>query len=301
MTASAGAPTVSVILPVYNRMHALEDSIRSVLAQSYADLELIVVDDASTEDLSRVIGRIDDPRLRYVRLEVNGGASAARNAGLAEARGDFIAFQDSDDLWLPRKLEQQMRVLEQRPEIDVVTNAKVLYGGGPDGSYGIDKVSLRPPPDGRLREDEDQVAKFLVENRISLQNALFRRNCYPEPVWFDARVRSNADWAFTSSLAQHARILELPEPVVMAFSSTDSISKNKRAKAIGLVRIMRRNRALYDRYPREYALNLWRLGRALINAGKRRTGWRFCRAALRHHPPLAARILGEKLSRTPRL
>ena len=301
MTYPAGKPTVSVILPVYNRLHTLEDSIRSVLGQTYGDLELIVVDDASTEDLSQVIDRIDDPRLRYVRRPVNGGASAARNTGLAEARGAFIAFQDSDDLWLPRKLERQMKLLQDRPEIDVVTGAKVLYGGGPDGSYGIDKVSLRPPPDGRLREDEDQVAKFLVENRISLQNALFRRDCYPSMTWFDERVRSNADWAFTVSLAQHARILEQAEPVVMAFSSTDSISKNKRAKAIGLVRILRRNREAYASHPHEYALNLWRLGRALINAGKPRIGRRFCGAALRHHPALGVQILGEKLSRKPRL
>lgn len=75
---------VSVILPVYNRGRVLEDSIRSVLSQSYADLELLVVDDASTEDLSPVIERFDDPRLRFVRRPRNGGASAARNTGLGE-------------------------------------------------------------------------------------------------------------------------------------------------------------------------------------------------------------------------
>jgi len=301
MTHPAGQPTVSVILPVYNRLHTLEDSMRSVLGQSYSDLELIVVDDASTEDLGQVIDRFDDPRVRYVRQPVNGGASVARNTGLTEARGAFIAFQDSDDLWLPRKLERQMKVLQDRPEIDVVTGAKVLYGGGPDGSYGIDKVSLRPPPPGRLREDEDQVAKFLVENRISLQNALFRRDCYPEPVWFDPRVRSNADWAFTASLAQHARILELPEPVVMAFSSTDGISKNRRHKAMGRLRILRRNRTAFARYPREYAYNLWHLGRALIHVGKRRTGRRFCLGALRMHPALGLELLRQKFSRQPRI
>ncbi len=301
MTYSVKQPTVSVILPVYNRLHSLEDSIGSVLAQTYPDLELIVVDDASTEDLSEVIKGKDDSRLRYVRRLYNGGASAARNTGLAEARGAFIAFQDSDDLWLPRKLERQMKVMEERTDVDVVTNAKVLYGGGPDGTFGIDKVSIRPPPSGRLREEEDQVAKFLVENRISLQNALFRRDCYPTMTWFDEQVRSNADWAFTASLAQHARILELPEPVVMAFSSPDSISKNKRAKAIGMVRILRRNREIFRHYPREYALNIWRLGRSLINAGKPRIGWRFCMSALRHHPAIGVRILREKFSGKPRL
>jgi len=295
--AAQARPEVSVILPVYNRMHALEDSIRSVLLQSFENLELIVVDDASTQDLHPIVRGIDDPRLRYFRLARNGGASVARNAGLAEARGAFIAFQDSDDLWLPRKLERQMKVLEERPDVGVVTGSKVLYGSGSDGTYGIDKVSLCPPPATRLREGDDQVAKFLVENRISLQNALFRRDCYPDPVWFDEKVRSNADWAFTSSLAQHTRILELPEPVVMAFISTDSISKNHRAKVIGLLRILRRNRAVFASYPREAALNQWWLGRALVRAGKPRMGWRFCVNAMRGHPGILVRVLRARLKR----
>ena len=102
---------VSVILPVYNRSGSLADSMRSVLSQSYRDLELIVVDDASTEDLRPIVDSVNDPRVRYIRRERNGGASAARNTGLAAAQGRFIGFQDSDDLWLPNKLQLQMDLL----------------------------------------------------------------------------------------------------------------------------------------------------------------------------------------------
>ncbi|MCB6179837.1 glycosyltransferase [Rhodobacter sp. Har01] len=287
--------TVSVILPVYNRSASLADSMRSVLDQSYRDLELIVVDDASTEDLRPIVEGLGDPRVRFLRRERNGGASAARNTGLAAAQGRFIAFQDSDDLWLPNKLKRQMDLLEQMPEVGVVTHSKVLYGGGPDGRYGVGLVSMRPPPDRVMKPGEDQVKKYLVENRISLQNALFRRDCYPEPMWFDDVTRSNADWAFTSSLAQHTRIAEFPDPVVMAFSSPDGISKLKRAKAIGLIRIVKRNRAAYARYPAAYGMMMWRIGRILARHGKKRMARKFYAEGLKNDPGFLWRSLMEKL------
>jgi glycosyltransferase involved in cell wall biosynthesis len=277
--------TVSVILPVYNRSSSLEYSMRSVLEQSYKHLELIVVDDASTEDLQPIIQSIGDPRVRYIRLEVNGGASAARNAGLAAAKGTLIAFQDSDDLWLPNKLQMQVKLLQGLPqEVGVVLHSKVLYGSGPDGSYGVGLVSMRPPPHGIMKPGEDQVRKYLIENRISLQNALFRRDCYPNLRWFDDLTRSNADWAFSSSLAQHTKIAEFPEPVVMAFSSPDGISKLKRAKAIGLIRIVKRNRAAYARYPDAYGMMMWRIGRILARHGKPRMARRFYLEGLKKNP-----------------
>src|SRR5437870_5691947 len=98
---------VSVILPTFNRSGSLPAAISSVLNQSITNLELIVVDDASTEDIEGLVSDIRDDRLKYIRRAVNGGAAAARNTGLAAATGDYIAFQDSDDLWLPGKLETQ--------------------------------------------------------------------------------------------------------------------------------------------------------------------------------------------------
>lgn len=288
--------TVSVILPVYNRSLSLEHAMRSVLDQSYRDLELIVVDDASTEDLRPIIECFGDPRVRYIRRAVNGGASAARNAGLVAAEGRFIGFQDSDDLWLPNKLKMQIDLLEALPvEVGVVVHSKVLYGSGPDGAYGVGLVSMRPPPHGRLQPGEDQVRKYLIENRISLQNALFRRDCYPNPRWFDDVTRSNADWAFTSSLAQHTTFAEYPDPVVMAFSSPDGISKLKRAKAIGLIRIVKRNRAAYARYPDAYGMMMWRIGRILARHGKRRMARRFYIEGFKNDPGFLWRALTERL------
>ena len=114
---------VSVVIPTYNRTESLRRAAASVLAQTYANLELIIVDDASDVPGAQAVAEaLDDPRVRFVRREVNGGAGAARNTGVEAAKGDLIAFHDSDDEWLLDKLE---RVSELARE-DVAELAGVL-------------------------------------------------------------------------------------------------------------------------------------------------------------------------------
>jgi len=103
---------VSIIIPTYNRAHLIERSIRSILNQTYEDFELLIVDDGSTDNTKEVVEGIVDARIRYISCATNGGAAKARNVGIAEAKYDYIAFQDSDDEWHPDKLEKQMKVME---------------------------------------------------------------------------------------------------------------------------------------------------------------------------------------------
>jgi glycosyltransferase involved in cell wall biosynthesis len=110
-------PEVSVVIPTYRRTVEVVTAINSVLQQSFQDFEIIIVDDASPEDIEHVVtGQIQDERLRFIRLEQNRGAAGARNAGIRAARGRYIAFLDSDDTWLPEKLELQLAELKQAPE-----------------------------------------------------------------------------------------------------------------------------------------------------------------------------------------
>lgn len=100
---------VSVIMPSYNTARYIAETIRSVLAQTYADWELIVVDDCSTDNTDEVVSAfLGDPRIRYFKNEKNSGAAVSRNRALREARGKWIAFLDSDDIWMPEKLEKQL-------------------------------------------------------------------------------------------------------------------------------------------------------------------------------------------------
>jgi len=111
----ANTPLVSVITPTYNRFDLLPRAIRSVLGQTYTNLECIVVDDGSTDDTERVVRQFTDERLVYLRHETNRGASASRNTGIARAKGELVAFLDDDDEWLPAKLEKQVPLIQSLP------------------------------------------------------------------------------------------------------------------------------------------------------------------------------------------
>lgn len=105
---------VSIIMPSYNTARFIAETIESVLVQTYVNWELIIVDDCSSDDTDRVVGSYVDTRIRYFKNKKNSGAAASRNRALREARGRWIAFLDSDDLWLPEKLEKQIRFMEEK-------------------------------------------------------------------------------------------------------------------------------------------------------------------------------------------
>ena len=107
-------PRVSVIIPTYDRAETLPDAIDSALEQTVSDLEVVVVDDGSTDDTPSVLASVDDPRVRPVVHATNRGANVARNTGIEHARGEYVAFLDSDDRWHPEKLERQLEALEER-------------------------------------------------------------------------------------------------------------------------------------------------------------------------------------------
>ena len=130
---------VSIIMPTYNCGRFIAESIRSVLAQTYTNWELIIVDDCSTDKTEDVVASFDDPRIHYLRNEQNEGAALTRNRALREAKGRYIAFLDSDDLWLPTKLERQIAFLERNgyaftyheyTEIDEESNPIGIYVSG---------------------------------------------------------------------------------------------------------------------------------------------------------------------------
>jgi len=104
-------PLISVVIPTFNRADLTGRAIESVLRQTYTAFEILVADDASTDDTGKVVAAFQDPRIRYLKSKINAGASSARNRGIAAARGAFVAFLDSDDVWMPNKLELQVAAI----------------------------------------------------------------------------------------------------------------------------------------------------------------------------------------------
>ena len=109
----SSSPEISVIIPSYNAVESTISSIQSVLSQTFTDFEIVVVDDASDEDIRPTIDKLADPRIQSIRHATNKGASAARNTGIKAAKGQYVAFLDSDDVWLPHKLSEQHSYMEE--------------------------------------------------------------------------------------------------------------------------------------------------------------------------------------------
>ncbi len=147
-------PFFSVVIPVYNRARVIAGAVRSVLAQSDQDFEIVVVDDASEDDPKAALDAIDDPRIRYVRQETQGGGGVARNRGIDLARGQFIAFLDSDDVFLPHHL-MTMRSLLAGSE-DVVGYARMVV------DRGEGRTILKPP---RAIAPGEHMATYLLSER----------------------------------------------------------------------------------------------------------------------------------------
>lgn len=132
---------VSVIMPSWNTGRFIAESIQSVLGQTYGDLELIIVDDCSTDDTDEVVASFTDSRIRYIKNEENMGAALSRNRAMREARGEWIAFLDSDDLWEPEKLEKQIAFMKDNgyvfsyheyERVDEEGKPLHIYVSGPD-------------------------------------------------------------------------------------------------------------------------------------------------------------------------
>lgn len=119
-------PAISVVIPLYNKGLYIQRAIKSVLNQTYKNFELIVVDDGSTDGGDQIVEGLADPRIRLIRQE-NGGVSAARNRGIAEAKAELVAFLDADDEWLPEKLQLQFDFLERYPDIKWTAGAFIQY------------------------------------------------------------------------------------------------------------------------------------------------------------------------------
>ena len=146
-------PLVSVVVPAYNQADFLAETIESVLAQSYPHFELVVVNDASPDHTDDIVGRFTDPRLSYVRHDVNRGLPAARNSGMRASNGEIIALLDADDLFLPEKLRHHVDFFQQHPEIGVSFNNRYEL----DHSAETIRSMWRPPRHAGLKELLEEV------------------------------------------------------------------------------------------------------------------------------------------------
>jgi glycosyltransferase involved in cell wall biosynthesis len=223
--AGTADPVVSIVLPTYERGPLIGRSIRSVLEQTFSDFELIVVDDGSTDATPEEVARFGDARIRYVRLDDNRGAAAARNVGIRHAAGRFIAFQDSDDEWLPAKLELHMHAFATcAPDVGVVYS---------------DMQRIRRDGDSHYHRSPSVVPGVLIDPRtrfyqvckLGIQSTVMRRECLTVVGGFDEQFPALEDLELFIRLSRRYLFHHLEMPLVR-YHDTDGLSRNMPAKVV---------------------------------------------------------------------
>jgi glycosyltransferase involved in cell wall biosynthesis len=226
------APLVSVVIPSYQRGYCITACIDSVLAQTLADFEIIVVDDASGDDTAARVAAIADPRIAYVALASNQGGAVARNTGIGHARGEFIAFLDSDDLWLPDKLAKQLDGLRR---MGPACGLSYTWLACVDDD-GAETLRIHPDIEGHCFE------QMLVSNFIgSFSNLVVRRDLLVAAGGLDEDFRSCQDWDLFIRLCRYSSVHCQREYLVRYLQSvTDKvrISTNPRSVVQGHRRIL---------------------------------------------------------------
>lgn len=268
-------PLISVVLPSYNRAATLPRAIAGVLRQDWRNLELIVVDDASTDETATVIAGFDDPRLRYLRLERNGGASVARNHGVQAAAGEWIAFQDSDDEWAR---EDRLRL-----------HWLGLQALGPD--YALLVCCTRCPEKPALsyeplpgRERLSDAADLVLRRMPPTPCWLARREALLRAGLFDAELDCFEDWELSLRLSGFARIGLLNEVLQVNHYSRGGLFSNEAGYVRNLTRILQRHEAKWAGQPRDFAMYWTLIGHMACLHGSAAQGRQAFRRAIAAAP-----------------
>ncbi|MCF3646977.1 glycosyltransferase family 2 protein [Planktothrix agardhii] len=219
---------ISVVIPVYNGAKTIQQTINSVLNQTFKDWELIIIDDGSQDSTVKIIREIEDSRIRIFSYD-NGGLSLSRNRGIHHAQGEYITFLDADDLWTSDKLEAQFQALEEHPE------AAVAYSW----TDYIDQSSQFLHSGRHITINGNVYQHLLVNNFLENgSNPLIRKQALNQVGGFDSSINSVADWDMWVRLAALYQFVAVPLPQILYRVSTRSMSsqiKNQERECLKVI------------------------------------------------------------------
>lgn len=215
---------VSVIIPVYNRQDTIKEAIDSILEQSYKNLEIVVVDDCSKDQTVETVKAISDSRVRLIESDKNGGACVARNIGIDNAKGEIIAFQDSDDVWHTDKLQKSLAHMQEQ-NADFVFSAVFRYG---EKGYSEE---VRIVPSYNLNLEPSKLTKLLYLNCVSTQTIVAKREVFGD-IRFDSRLPRFQDWDIAIQVVKNGyNVYYIDEPLVDCYVLGDSITSDDKKAA----------------------------------------------------------------------
>lgn len=236
-------PKVSVVIPSYNRADFVAETIRSVLDQTYQDFEIIVVDDGSTDNTKEIVDSFKDPRIKYIYQE-NRGASGARNTGINASIGEYIAFLDSDDIYLPNKLEMDIRMVDSDHNIGIVCSDAYIFDSETGEIYRRywQKNPYLGPFDPQTASKN--ALKLLLSRGCFIKGStpLVRRAVFKAVGLFDESIRHSQDWEMWIRILAHSRytvgIINLP--LVKCRRHSASLTTNAKARIEGHIQVFKK-------------------------------------------------------------
>lgn len=234
------SPSVSVIIPTYNRKDSLKKTIESVLDQTLEDFELLICDDGSTDGTQEMVENIKDIRIRWIPGENSGGPASPRNRGIQASKSDWLALLDSDDLWLPEKLEKQFEAIVKYQVLAVCTNTKIMKNN----------VIAEDP---YFKNNESRILKFndmLNGNPVICSSMLIHKSIVQQMKGFpeDPKFRAIEDYALWMSSSMLTDIYYIDNPLVIYRDEAENSIRGENPKNVFQIVIGHYNRVLLESF-----------------------------------------------------
>ena len=283
---SAATDDTSVILTCYNEREKIVEAVRSVLAQTAFDRvrEVIVVDDGSTDDSADLVESLaaTEPKLTLIRSQ-NGGVSSARNTALGNVSGDYIAFLDGDDIWLPDKLEIQLPYLDRHPAVGLVYSDFYEFDdGAPDDLDRVHALSYRADDDGLL------VGYYLRDAPVMPSTMVVRKSVFDDIGGFNETLPVNEDTEMCLRIAEKFRFHHVPQALVKKRRHAGSLSSQQDRLWPYNIRLTDefadRNPLLKPLARKRLSLRAAKVGWGMIQVGDRMAAVKFLLRSLRYDP-----------------
>lgn len=275
-------PKISVILPAYNGERFIAAAIDSVLAQTYGDYEIIVVNDGSKDRTAEILSRYDK-KIKVISQE-NGGIAKARNVAIENSEGEYLAFLDQDDIWLPGKLELQTALMEKDRKIGMAYTDVYIIG---DNNAELSSFKLRKPRRGMIAED------LFLNNFIATSSVMTRRECFDRVGLFDQELSPCLDYDRWLNIAALYKIDYVDAPLVKFRDHVSTFRKNEILTAGKIVATLQRfvdthpdiRRALGSKADRKISYYYINLGNKHLANGDFKKAFSGFRAALKMGVP----------------
>lgn len=290
------APMVSVILPTYNRSAILGKSIKSVLDQTFQDFELIIVDDGSNDNTADVVKKFEDKRIKYIKKQTNKGAASAMNTGIRTSKGYFVSIQNSDDIWLPEKLETEIKAFQKAgPRVGVVYV----------GAYRIFNGKKFYVPSPRVKKKEGKIHNQILKGNFVNGLSLIKKDCLEKVGLYDDSLPGLEDWELYIRLSKYYDFKFVDRPLIMAKFSPDSLSIVPSISIDSTKMILKKHFKEFNRNKKALSMNYGLLGYWSFLDGEIKIGRKYYKKAiklqpfkLQFYPPLIISFFGQKTFNT---